>query len=182
MPWFKKMKQLSFCLLYLLIKPPNLCLTQRVSLNVIVSEMFSRSVGHLSGRRFNVDRVDFFYFVILELWKTCWPPLVQYVIWRTSACAIKQKVRRPTGSTAQSDWLVRPCRGWAESRPRGLRTDRALGVALQPCCEYDCVVLFKCVLKHGKQDEFQRTLPIKQNVSVNLKGTLLIFELKDGYE
>lgn len=58
------MKQLSLCLLYLPIKPANLCLTHRVSLNLIVSEMFRRSVRHLSGRRFNVDPVEF---LILEL-------------------------------------------------------------------------------------------------------------------
>lgn len=31
-----------------------------------------------------------------------------------------------------SEELVRPLRGWAVSRPQGLCTDRALGVALQP--------------------------------------------------
>lgn len=117
MPWFKKMKQLSFCLLYLLIKHPNLCLTQHVSLNLIVSEMFSRSVRHLSGHRFNVDCVDFLFYFYFGALKNLLTPLVQYVIWRTSACAIKQKVRRPTGSTGQSEELVRPRRGWAESRP-----------------------------------------------------------------
>lgn len=77
------MKQLSLCLLYLLIKHPNLCLTQHVSLNLIVSEMFSRSVRHLSGRRFIADRVDlrfcfvFFYFGAL---KNLLTPLTQYVI------------------------------------------------------------------------------------------------------
>lgn len=70
------MKQLSLCLLYLLIKHPNLCLTQHVSLSLIVSEMFSRSVRHLSGRRFNADHV-FFYFGAL---KNLLTPLMQYVI------------------------------------------------------------------------------------------------------
>lgn len=66
--WFKKMKQLSLCLLYLLIKHPNLCLTQHVSLNLIVSEMFSRSVRHLSGRRFIADRVDLRFCCFFLFW------------------------------------------------------------------------------------------------------------------
>lgn len=142
--------------------------TPKVSLNLIVSEMFSRSVRRLSGRRFD-------YFGAL---KNLLTP-------SHAVCYLKNIGLRHQTEGSASHRLHGAERGTHLS-PQRLGCKWATGSAHRPsagcctaatfatfdaCCGYDYVVLFKCVLKHGKQDESQRTLPIKQKVNINLKPT-----------